>query len=506
MSEIKKVKPSLPSGTRDFLPQEVAKRNYIFGIIKSVLEQYGFQQIETPVLENLSTLTGKYGEEGDQLLFKVLNSGNPFEKLLSQDIETIRSIYNFKHPAKPLLPLPEIIHSIPEGNLEPLFNYVPVIQKLADRGLRYDLTVPLARYVVQHQNDLVFPFKRYHIAPVWRADRPQKGRYREFYQCDADIIGSNSLLNEVELTQIYLDVFKKLKIDVTVQYSSRNFLVGLAELCDAKNDFEKFVTILDKNDKIGLDELLEQLSKIGNGICGAKYKSLIDKLSFLGWEFQPSIDFLKDSFAKINSESGLKGISDIEYIYRKFEGSSNLNNTELVFHFHLARGLNYYSGIIWEVVLNKNSEKNKDISMGSIGGGGRYANLTEMFGGRDMSGVGISFGVERIYDIMEELKLFPQDALKTTEVLFVHFSEANRDFAFPLVQQLRNANVSTELYPDKAKMEKQMKYANAKGIPYVVVIGDNEMQSGKLAVKDMRSGTQEEKTFAELLAFFATKQ
>lgn len=467
MSEIKKVKPSLPSGTRDFLPQEVAKRNYIFGIIKSVFEQYGFQQIETPVLENLSTLTGKYGEEGDQLLFKVLNSG---DYLKDVNAETLSN-----KDSKKLTP------------------------EIADRGLRYDLTVPLARYVVQHQNDLVFPFKRYHIAPVWRADRPQKGRYREFYQCDADIIGSNSLLNEVELTQIYLDVFKKLDIKVTVHYSSRKFLVGLAEYCGAGNDFVRFVTILDKSDKISFIELLDLLNQIGDGKCGNKYKSLLADLTALNYEANTSIHHLKSCFIEIGSKVGLEGIEEIEYIHRYNSKNADSIGKSLQFTFHLARGLNYYSGIIWEVTAN-------DVQMGSIGGGGRYANLTEMFGGRDMSGVGISFGVERIYDIMEELKLFPQDALKSTEILFVHFSEVNRDFAFPLVQQLREANVSVELYPDKAKMEKQMKYANAKGIPYVVVIGDNEMQSGKLAVKDMRSGTQEEKTFAELLAFFAAKQ
>ncbi len=451
MSEIKKVKPSLPSGTRDFLPQEVAKRNYIFGIIKSVFEQYGFQQIETPVLENLSTLTGKYGEEGDQLLFKVLNSG---DYLKDANAETLSN-----KDSKKLTP------------------------EIADRGLRYDLTVPLARYVVQHQNDLVFPFKRYHIAPVWRADRPQKGRYREFYQCDADIIGSNSLLNEVELTQIFSKVFSALKLNTEIRINNRKILEAIAVYANCEDKLEMMTVAIDKLDKIGIEGINNEL--INKGFTDEQINKVKQVLVV------KKMEELAAMFASI--PVGIQGVEELTYVLKLASSPS------VVFDVTLARGLNYYTGVIWEI-------KSLDSSMGSIGSGGRYANLTEMFGGRDMSGVGISFGVERIYDIMEELKLFPQDALKTTEVLFVHFSEANRDFAFPLVQQLRNANVATELYPDKAKMEKQMKYANAKGIPYVVVIGDNEMQSGKLAVKDMRSGTQEEKTFAELLALFATKK
>lgn len=451
MSEIKKVKPSLPSGTRDFLPQEVAKRNYIFGIIKSVFEQYGFQQIETPVLENLSTLTGKYGEEGDQLLFKVLNSG---DYLKDADAETLSN-----KDSKKLTP------------------------QIAERGLRYDLTVPLARYVVQHQNDLVFPFKRYHIAPVWRADRPQKGRYREFYQCDADIIGSNSLLNEVELTQIFSKVFSSLKLNTEIRINNRKILEAIAVYAGCEDKLETMTVAIDKLDKIGIDGINNEL--LNRGFTDEKINKVKQVLVV------KDLTELTTLFASI--PVGLQGIEELTHVMKLASSPS------VVFDVTLARGLNYYTGVIWEI-------KSLDSAMGSIGSGGRYANLTEMFGGRDMSGVGISFGVERIYDIMEELKLFPQDALKTTEVLFVHFSEVNRDFAFPLVQQLRDVNVATELYPDKAKMEKQMKYANAKGIPYVVVIGDNEMLSGKLAVKDMRSGTQEEKTFTELLAFFTDKK
>lgn len=451
MSEIKKVKPSLPSGTRDFLPQEVAKRNYIFGIIKSVFEQYGFQQIETPVLENLSTLTGKYGDEGDQLLFKVLNSG---DYLKDANAETLSN-----KDSKKLTP------------------------QIAERGLRYDLTVPLARYVVQHQNDLVFPFKRYHIAPVWRADRPQKGRYREFYQCDADIIGSNSLLNEVELTLIFSQVFSVLNLNTEIRINNRKILEAIAIYASCKDKLEAMTVAIDKLDKIGIEGINNEL--LNRGFTDEQINKVKQVLVV------KNLEELKNMFTSI--PIGIQGIEELAHVIKL------ASSPAVVFDVTLARGLNYYTGVIWEI-------KSLDSAMGSIGSGGRYANLTEMFGGRDMSGVGISFGVERIYDIMEELNLFPQDALKTTEVLFVHFSEANRDFAFPLVQQLREANVSAELYPDKAKMEKQLKYANAKGILYVVVIGDNEMQSGKLAVKDMRSGTQEEKTFAELLAFFTDKQ
>lgn len=465
MSEIKKVKPSLPSGTRDFLPQEVAKRNYIFGIIKSVFEQYGFQQIETPVLENLGTLTGKYGEEGDQLLFKVLNNGD-YLKALRESKEPIQinnpNVYSF-------------------GEQEMQLHIVTNL--ISQRGLRYDLTVPLARYVVQHQNDLVFPFKRYHIAPVWRADRPQKGRYREFYQCDADIIGSNSLLNEVELTQIFSKVFTALKLNTEIRINNRKILEAIAVYASCEDKLETMTVAIDKLDKIGIEGINNEL--LNRGFTEEQINKVKQVLVV------KNLEELTALFASI--PVGLQGIEELAHVMKLASSPS------VVFDVTLARGLNYYTGVIWEI-------KSLDSSMGSIGSGGRYANLTEMFGGRDMSGVGISFGVERIYDIMEELKLFPQDALKTTEVLFVHFSEANRDFAFPLVQQLRDANVATELYPDKAKMEKQMKYANAKGIPYVVVIGDNEMLSGKLAVKDMRSGTQEEKTFTELLSFFTEKK
>jgi histidyl-tRNA synthetase len=445
MSEIKKVKPSLPSGTRDFLPQEVAKRNYIFSVIKSVFEKYGFQQIETPVLENLSTLTGKYGEEGDQLLFKVLNSG---DFLKDANPETLQN-----KDSKKLIP------------------------QIADRGLRYDLTVPLARYVVQHQGDLVFPFKRYHLAPVWRADRPQKGRYREFYQCDADVIGSNSLLNEVELTQIYLDVFQKLNIKIKVSFSSRKFLQGLADYCGAKNDFVKFATILDKY--LDTDKLVDQLNQIGDGSAGIKYKTLTDKVGTLE-SIENILTYFKTCFEYVYSNDGIEGVAEIEAIFKHI----NPNENNLEFLVPLARGLNYYTGIIWEVVLDKNVEANQGIVIGSLGGGGRYGNLTEMFGGINMSGVGISFGIERIYDVMEELNLFPTTITQGVKVLLVPREESLEDFTFSQVQKLREQGISAEIFLGNVKKQKQFTYAEQKHIAYLIEVGENEQQSGLFRLRN----------------------
>jgi histidyl-tRNA synthetase len=443
MSDIKKIKPSLPSGTRDFLPTEIAKRNFLFGVIKSVFEKYGFQPIETPVLENLSTLTGKYGDEGDQLLFKILNSGDFLKDATPSDIE--------QKDYKKLLP------------------------KIAERGLRYDLTVPLARYVVQHQNDLVFPFKRYHIAPVWRADRPQKGRYREFYQCDADIIGSASLINEIELTQIFQDVFDKLKLKVEIRINNRKILEAISIYAGCPTKLESMTVAIDKLDKIGLEGISNELTQRGFTDDEIEKIKLLLQLS--------TLSDLSSYFSAI--PIGLEGIKELEEVFQKS------NCTSLTFDITLARGLNYYTGTIWEI-------KSLDTAMGSIGSGGRYANLTELFGGRDMPGVGISFGVERIYDIMLELDLFPKNIQQSTQLLFVHFSETNRDFCLPYVQQLRSLGIASELYPDKAKLDKQMKYANAKGIPFVAVVGDDEMNAGFFMLKNMNSGEQKKMSFEEL--------
>jgi histidyl-tRNA synthetase len=436
MSQEKKIKPSLPSGTRDFLPGEVAKRNYIFDVIKKVFHKYGFQQIETPVLENLSTLTGKYGEEGDQLLFKVLNSG---DFLKDADDEAL-----LNKDSKKVLP------------------------KIADRGLRYDLTVPLARYVVQHQNDLVFPFRRYHIAPVWRADRPQKGRYREFYQCDADVIGSDSLINEVELTQIFAEVFQTLNLKTEIRINNRKILEAIAIYSGSEDKLESMTVAIDKIDKIGLEGIAKELMQ--REFTDEQITKIISLLSV------KQLAELKNHFKEI--PLGISGVEELEFVFQ------NSSTSNLIFDITLARGLNYYTGVIWEI-------KSLDTQMGSIGSGGRYQNLTEMFGGRNMSGVGISFGVERIYDIMEELKLFPDNIAQSTKLLFAYFSEENQAFAFKLLQQCRVAGISAEIYPDVTKIEKQFKYANAKGIPYVAVIGDNEMKDEKVNLKNMSIGTQQ---------------
>lgn len=452
-----KVKPSLPSGTRDFLPQEVAKRNYIFGVIKSVFEKYGFQQIETPVLENLTTLTGKYGEEGDQLLFKVLNSG---DFLKDANPETLQN-----KDSKKLIP------------------------QIADRGLRYDLTVPLARYVVQHQGDLVFPFKRYHLAPVWRADRPQKGRYREFYQCDADVIGSNSLINEIELTYILSEVFKILNIDVTIKINDRVILDFISQIIysnlsknnnlkelDSSQFSQYFLVTLDKLDKIGVEGVkgeflskgftLESFNFLWELIMQAnQISSLTEKLSFV----KQAIDGLVD----LDHQSLFLGLYlSIDSLFQKIESIGNVN-----FDFTLARGLNYYDRTIWEVVSN-------DIKIGSIAAGGRYHNLTEMFGGINMSGVGISFGIERIYDVMEELNLFPTTITQGVKVLLVPREESLEDFTFSQVQKLREQGISAEIFLGNVKKQKQFTYAEQKHIAYLIEVGENEQQSGLFRLRN----------------------
>lgn len=427
-----KVKASLPSGTRDFLPQEVAKRNYLFSVIKSVFEKYGFQQIETPVLENLATLTGKYGDEGDQLLFKVLNSGD----------------------------------FLKDANVEFLTNKdsKKLTSQIADRGLRYDLTVPLARYVVQHQGDLTFPFKRYHIAPVWRADRPQKGRYREFYQCDADVIGSGSLLNEVELTSIFAEVFAALKLNVTIRINSRKIIEAMAIYANAEEQLTELTTAIDKFDKVGLQGVLNELSDRG---------------------------FSTEKIEKINTLLQLKSLNELRNIIGENEGIKELetvlqlaNIPNVAFDITLARGLNYYTGVIWEI-------KSNDTQFGSIGSGGRYANLTELFGGQNMSGVGISFGVERIYDAMNELNLFPETVLQGVQILFVAREPQFEIFAFEQVQKLRAKEISAELFLGNAKKQKHFHYAESKGISFMAEVGSDEAEQGIFRVKNLN--TREEK-------------
>lgn len=427
-----KVKASLPSGTRDFLPQDVAKRNYLFSVIKSVFEKYGFQPIETPVLENLATLTGKYGDEGDQLLFKILNSGD-FLKDANTEILANKD-------SKKLIP------------------------QIADRGLRYDLTVPLARYVVQHQGDLTFPFKRYHIAPVWRADRPQKGRYREFYQCDADVIGSDSLINEVELTNIFAEIFSALKLNVTIRINSRKVLEAISVYADVREQLTELTTAIDKFDKVGLDGVLKELEQ--RNFSAEKVEKIKMLLQI------KSLDELK----KIIGEN--EGITELEKVF----ALANIPNVE--FDITLARGLNYYTGVIWEI-------KSNDTQMGSIGSGGRYANLTEMFGGQNMSGVGISFGVERIYDVMTELNLFPETILQGVQILFVAREPQFEDYAFEQVQKLRANGIAAELFLGNAKKQKHFSYAESKGISFMAEVGSDEAEQKTFRVKNLK--TREEK-------------
>lgn len=445
-------KPSIPKGTRDFGPEEMAKRNYIFNTIKDVYALYGFQQIETPAMETLQTLMGKYGEEGDKLLFKILNSGDYLSKVSDEELHERNSLH--------------------------------LAASLCEKGLRYDLTVPFARYVVMHRDELQLPFKRYQIQSVWRADRPQKGRYREFYQCDADIVGSDSLLNEIELMQIVDTVFTQFGIKVQIKINNRKILAGIAEIIGEPDKIVDITVAIDKLDKIGLDHVNAELK--ANGISD----EAIEKL-------QPIISLEGSNEAKLNviagvlqgSETGLKGIEEIKFILDTLQ-STGLNN-EIQLDLTLARGLNYYTGAIFEV-------KALDTSIGSITGGGRYDNLTGIFGMPGLSGVGISFGADRIYDVLNTLNLYPKEATNATQVLFINFGEKETTYCLPFVSQLRKAGIRTELFPDKAKMKKQMGYANAKHISFVVLAGENEINEGKLTLKDMRTGEQTLVTIEEL--------
>lgn len=447
-------KPSIPKGTRDFGPEEMAKRNYIFNTIKSVYQLYGYQQIETPAMETLHTLMGKYGEEGDQLLFKVLNSGDYLKKASDEELKD-RDVRKLQ-------------------------------TKLCEKGLRYDLTVPFARYVVMHSDELHMPFKRYQIQPVWRADRPQKGRYREFYQCDADVVGSDSLLNEVELMQIIDTVFSRFGIRVAIKINNRKILTGIAEVIGEKEKIVDITVAIDKLDKIGLDGVNAELRK--NGISETAIEQLQPIIMLEGnndEKLQTIADVLKAS------EVGLKGVEETKFILDILKQSGLHNPIEL--DLTLARGLNYYTGAIFEV-------KALDVEIGSITGGGRYDNLTGIFGMPGLSGVGISFGADRIYDVLNTLDLYPKESKQGTEVLFVNFGMSETAYCLPIIAQLRQANVATEIFPDKAKMKKQMSYANAKHIPYVVLAGENEMAQHKVTLKDMNTGEQFLVTGEEIIA------
>ncbi|GDX53317.1 histidine--tRNA ligase [Bacteroidota bacterium] len=444
-----KQKPSIPSGTRDFNPETVAKRRYIFETIRTVFEKYGYQPIETPSFENLSSLNGKYGDEGDQLLFKILNS----RLHDSKDKEKIKSDF--------------------DKMLEQSFNS----ENISERALRYDLTVPFARYVVMHQNEITFPFRRYQMQPVWRADRPQKGRYREFWQCDADVIGSDSLILEMELVRIYDEVFSQLKLPVAIHLNNRKILSGIAEAMNATDKFTDITIAIDKFDKVGLQGVRQDLHN--KGISESQMQVLEKFFSLTGTEMEK----LEKAEALMgDSEIGKLGVGELKNVLN-YLSLSGATSSEIKIDFTLARGLNYYTGAIIEV-------KPITVQMGSLGGGGRYDNLTGMFGLDGMSGVGISFGADRIYDVLEELKLFPEESLKTTQVLFVCFDKRGIEYALPIVQHFRKENISSELYPSAEKLKKQMKYANDKKIPFVIVVGDEEMKSGKLAFKNMNSGEQ----------------
>lgn len=447
-------KPSIPKGTRDFSPVEMAKRNYIFNTIREVFYRYGFQQIETPSMENLSTLMGKYGEEGDKLLFKIQNSGDYFSGLTDEELLS-------RNAAK-------------------------LASKFCEKGLRYDLTVPFARYVVMHRDEITFPFKRFQIQPVWRADRPQKGRYREFYQCDADVVGSNSLLNEVELVQMIDAVFQKFGIRVSIKINNRKILTGIAEIIGEADKIVDITVAIDKLDKIGLDNVNAELASKGIP------QEAIDKLQpiiLLSGSNEEKLATLKNVLAA--SETGLKGVEESEFILKTIAGLGIQSEVEL--DLTLARGLNYYTGAIFEV-------KALDVQIGSISGGGRYDNLTGVFGMEGMSGVGISFGADRIYDVLNQLDLYPKEAVNGTQLLFVNFGEAEAAYVLPVLAQVRAAGIRAEIYPDAAKMKKQMSYANAKMVPFVAIVGENEMKEGKVMLKNMTSGEQSLVTPEELVS------
>lgn len=437
-------KPSIPKGTRDFTPPEMANRNYIFNTIKDVFRLYGFQQIETPAMENLSTLMGKYGEEGDKLLFKILNSGDFLNGLTEQEISDRNSL--------------------------------KLTTKISEKGLRYDLTVPFARFVVQNRDKISFPFKRYQIQPVWRADRPQKGRYREFYQCDVDVVGSDSLLNELELIQIVDEVYRRLKINVVIKINNRKILSGIAEIIGEADKIVDITVAIDKMDKIGLEKVNEEIASKGiseNAI--AKLQPILK----LNGSNSEKLNVLKSVLSQ--SEVGLKGVSELETIFGFCDMMQVQTKIEL--DLTLARGLNYYTGAIFEV-------KALDVEIGSITGGGRYDNLTGVFGMEGVSGVGISFGADRIYDVLNTLNLYPETSTENTQILFVSFGDKELIYALPWLSVLRNKGINAEIYPEQAKMKKQMTYADNKAIPYVAIVGETEMNENKVMLKNMKSGEQ----------------
>ena len=446
-------KPSIPKGTRDFSPIEMAKRNYIFDTIKEVYALYGFQQIETPAMETLQTLMGKYGEEGDKLLFKILNSGDFMNKVSEEELAERNPLH--------------------------------LAARLCEKGLRYDITVPFARFVVMHREEIQLPFKRYQIQPVWRADRPQKGRYREFYQCDADVVGSDSLLNEVELMQIVDTVFTRFGIRVQIKINNRKILSGIAEVIGEADKIVDITVAIDKLDKIGIDNVNAELREAG--ISEEAIQKLQPIISLSGSN-EEKLQTIAEVLA--GSEIGLKGVEETRFILNTLKKTGLKNEIQL--DLTLARGLNYYTGAIFEV-------KALDVQIGSITGGGRYDNLTGIFGMPGLSGVGISFGADRIYDVLNALELYPKDAVNTTQLLFINFGDTETAYCLPYVAKAREAGIRTEMFPDSCKMKKQMSYANSKGIPFVAMAGENEMNEGKLMLKNMETGEQQLVTIDELV-------
>lgn len=456
------IKPSLAKGTRDFSPKEMEKRNYIFTTIRKTFEKYGYNEIQTPSFENLNTLTGKYGEEGDQLIFKILNSGDFKGKINADEYAD--------HSSQSLTP------------------------KISDKALRYDLTVPFARYVVMHQHEIAFPFKRFQIQPVWRADRPQRGRYREFYQCDADVVGTDSLLNEAEFVVIYKEVLTQLGLkDFNIKFNNRKILSGIAEMLGREDLIIPMTVAIDKLDKIGVEGVEKELLQRGFSI---EQVEQLRPIFTLKGNNEDKLTTLKKLLA--TSEIGLRGVAEISQVMQYL---TQLNPSALAYFevdITLARGLNYYTGSIIEVKTN-------EVAMGSIGGGGRYDDLTGMFGLKGISGVGISFGADRIYDVLDELNLFPSKSTVSTQVLITNFDPKAEEYALPILQQLRDAGISAELYPTSSKLKRQMTYADAKNIPFVVLIGDTEMESGQLSLKDMESGHQNSVSQEELIEFLLKK-
>lgn len=458
------IKPSVPKGTRDFSPVEMVRRNFIFDTIKSVFRKYGYQQIETPSIESLSTLTGKYGDEGDKLIFKILNSGDFWSAAESEKLKN--------------------------KSLE--FSSKTLTSIISEKALRYDLTVPFARYVVMHQNEITFPFKRFQVQPVWRADRPQKGRYREFYQCDADVVGSDCLLNEAEFILIYDEVLSTLGFkDFSIKINNRKILSGIAQIIDKSDNVTDLTIAIDKLDKIGLEGVIKEL--IGRGFSADNIEK-IKPVILLEGSNSKKLQGLRISLA--DSDIGLKGCDEIETIFN-YIALCKLQTAKLELDITLARGLNYYTGAIFEVKTN-------EAVMGSIGGGGRYDNLTGMFGLKGLTGVGISFGADRIYDVMDELKLFPASSNQSTQLLICCFEKEGEAFALPILQELRRNEISAELYPSGAKLKKQLDYANSKHVPFTIIIGSEEVESGLLTLKVMETGLQKKLTVNQIIEFIKT--